>query len=200
MITDWHQIAAVLTGVIAIVAVVPYVRDMLRGTTRPNIVSWGLWTLIHIIFIAAQWSSGASWSIVLPATELFTVALVVVLAAVGYGYKKYTPLDLVCFCLAIAAIVLWQVTSEPMVALLMSVGADIMASIPTLKKAYLDPTSETLSTYILVVISAIFAALSTTIFDVPNLVWPAYIFLVNGSILCLILLGRRAQKGPISRA
>ncbi len=187
---DWHAALALLTGIITAVAVVPYVRDMLHGTTRPNLVTWGLWLLIQSIFISAQFSSGASWSVVLPLVEMGTVGAVFFLGLVGYGYKKYGWLDAVCLVIAVAAIVLWQMTDEPMVALVLSVFADFVAVLPTFKKAYFDPKSETPLAYLLVVIASVLAAASTTIFDVANLLWPLYIFALNGAVLCLILLGR----------
>ncbi len=191
---DWHAGFALVTAVITIVAVVPYLRDMLYGTTRPNLVTWGLWLLIQAIFISAQFSSGASWSVVLPLMEMVTVGIVFFLGLFGYGYKKYGRLDGVCLAIALAAIVLWQLTDEPMVALVLSVFADFVAVLPTFKKAYLDPKSETPSAYLLVVIASIFAAASTTIFDVANLMWPIYIGVLNGTVLVLILLGRKRFK------
>ncbi len=197
---DWHQAAAAITGALTFAAVLPYVRDMLRGTTRPNLVTWGLWLVIQTVFILAQFSAGASWSVLLPLTEMLTVGLVFVLGVCGYGYKKYRMLDLVCLVVALLAIVLWQLTSEPLVALWMALLADLAAGTPTLMKAYTDPMSETPSAYFLVFVSAIFGGLSSAVIDVPNLMWPAYICAFNGAVLALILLGRRAQKGPISGA
>lgn len=187
---------AILAGLLTIVSVVPYVRDMLRGTTKPNIVSWGIWCLVQAIFAAAQIASGASLSVVLPVVEVATVGLIVVLGLAGYGYKKYGPLDFVCLALALFAITLWQLTNEPVIAMWMAVVADFIAAIPTLFKAYKDPGSETPSAYFLVWLSAIAAAFSTTIVDVPNLLWPSYIFAINGATLGLILLGKRAKKMP----
>lgn len=191
---DFHVVMAVLAGVLTIVSVVPYVRDMLRGTTRPNIVSWGIWCLVQAIFAAAQFSAGASLSIVLPAFEVATVGLIVVLGLAGYGYKKYRPLDFVCLALALGAIALWQMTKDPAVALWMSVAADVLAAVPTFIKAYRDPKSETLSAYFLVALSAVAAAFATDIIDVANLLWPANIFFGNTLIVCLILLGRRRSR------
>lgn len=191
---DWHYIFAIASGLLTVAAVVPYIWDMVRGSTRPNVVSWGLWLLVQSIFAAGQFTAGASLSIVLPIVEVFTVGIVVVLGLVGYGYKKYGPLDILCLVLALGAIVLWQITNDPMVALWMSVGADFMAAIPTLYKSYKDPESETISTYFLVVLSALAAAFSTTIYDVPNLLWPAYIFGINGAVVVLVLLGKKMKK------
>lgn len=185
---------AALAAALTIVSVVPYVRDMVKGTTRPNIVTWGLWCLIQAIFAAAQFSAGASLSIVLPLFEVATVGLIVVLGLAGFGYKKYGPIDFVCLVLALGAIALWQVTNDPMLAMWMAVAADFIAAIPTLFKAYRDPKSETPLAYFLVVLSAIAAGFSTTIIDIPNLLWPAYIFAINTSTVTLILLGKRAKK------
>lgn len=185
---------AAAAGILTVASAVPYVRDMLRGTTKPNVVSWGLWTLIQGIFAAAQWAQGASLSIVLPAVEVASTGLIVALGLVGFGYKKYRPLDFICLFLALGAIVLWQLTRDPMVALWLSVAADFVAAVPTLVKAYRDPKSETPSAYLLVALSAIAAAFATSIIDLPNLLWPAYIFAVNGATLSLILLGKRKTK------
>jgi hypothetical protein len=192
---DFHILAAVVAALLAIISVVPYVRDMLKGKTKPNVVSWGLWTLIQGIFAAAQFAEGASLSIVLPAVEVASTGLIVVLGLAGFGYKKYRPLDFICLALALGAIVLWQVTKDPMLALWLSVAADFVAAVPTLFKAYKDPKSETPSAYLLVALSAIAAAFATSIIDTPNLLWPAYIFAVNGATLSLILLGRRESAG-----
>ncbi len=191
---DWHQIAALLAVILGVISVVPYIRDMLKGSTRPNLVSWGLWFLIQSIFAAAQFSAGASLSIVLPLVEVAAVLAVIVLGLFGYGYKKYGPLDFACLALALGAIALWQITNDPVVALWMAVAADFVAAVPTLFKAFRDPKSETPLAYFLVVLSAIAAALSTDIIDVPNLLWPAYIFAINAATVSLILLGFRAKK------
>ncbi len=178
-------------GLLTVASAVPYIRDMLKGTTRPNVVSWGIWCLVQAIFAAAQFSEGASLSIVLPLAEVGTVGLIALLGLVGYGYKKYGKLDVTCFVLALAAIVLWQTTGSPLFALIFSVAADVLAAVPTFIKAYKDPKSETLLSYLLVALSAVAAALSTTIYDLPNLLWPANILFGNALVVCLILLGRR---------
>lgn len=191
---DLHYVFAVLAVVLSIVSVVPYVYDMLCGTTRPNVVSWGLWFLIQGIFAAAQFDSGASLSVVLPIAEVATVGLIVFLGLSGYGYKKYGVLDGVCFSVALVAIVLWQITNDPIFALWLAVLADFIAVIPTLYKSYRDPESETPLAYFFVVLAAVSALFATSLYDVPNLLWPIYIIVVNASVIGLVLLGRRAQR------
>ncbi len=191
---DFHFVLAAAAGLLAACTVLPYIRDMLRGTTRPNLVSWGLWLLIQGIFAAAQFTAGASFSIVLPLVGILAVLAVVILGLFGYGYKKYGPLDFVCLALALGAIVGWQLTSDPMVALILSVAADFIATVPTMFKAYRDPKSETPSAYVLAMLAATAGAFSSVIIDLPNLLWPAYMFAANALVLTLILLGRRGKR------
>lgn len=196
---DWHIIAAVVAGVLGIASVVPYLYDMLKGTTRPNVVSWGLWFFIQATFVAAQWSSGASYSIVLPLAGVLAVSLVVVLGLFGYGYKKYGLIDVVCFVLVIASIGLWKITNDPTVALWLSIAADFIAAIPTLIKSYKDPASETFLAYFIAILASVATIFSTTLYDFPNLAWPIYIILANSFILSLILLGRKSKSRATSR-
>lgn len=191
---DWHIVAAVIAGVLGIASVVPYLRDMLKGTTRPNVISWSLWFFIQAIFVAAQWSSGASYSIVLPMVGVLAVGTVVILGLFGYGYKKYGFIDVVCLVLVIGAIGLWKLTNDPSIALWLSIAADFIAAIPTCIKSYKDPESETFNAYLIAIFASVATIFSTTLYDFPNLAWPVYIILANSLILTLILLGRRRKK------
>ena len=54
-----------LAGILQLVAGAPYVRDILRGTTRPQRATWTIWTTLSFVVLASQWASGATWSLVL---------------------------------------------------------------------------------------------------------------------------------------
>lgn len=193
-----HLALGILSGVLAIVAVPPYVKDILKGTTRPNIVSWGLWTLIISISLAAQVSAGASWSLIFMIGDLIGTSTVLVMCLIGYGYKKYGWLEVACFTLAIVAIIIWQITRQPVLAIVFSIAADFMASLPTVAKAYKDPWSEDPAVWFIVVVASLLGILSTTIFNIANVLFPAYILFINALVGTLSLFGRRAQKRPMS--
>jgi hypothetical protein len=194
---DWHIIFAIIAGVLSIASVVPYLYSMLKGTTRPNVISWSLWFFIQAIFVAAQWSSGASYSIVLPLAGVIAVSLVVILGLFGYGYKKYGPIDFVCLILVVGSIILWKLTNDPSVALWLSVAADFIAAIPTCIKSYKDPASESSLAYLIAIFASVATIFSTTLYDFPNLAWPVYIIFTNSLIVSLILLGRKTKSRAI---
>ncbi len=189
---NWHATIGILAGVVQVASVIPYVRDMLKGRTRPNMVTWLLWTILQIIVIFAQFSAGASWSVIILIVMTFNTVLVTILCLKGYGYKKYGILDYSCFFLALVTIVVWRITEDPILAIILAVAIDFLAMIPTIVKAYRDPHSEAPFPWFLNVVAGALAALSTTKIDVANLIFPIYYIITDGFVVILILRGRRA--------
>ncbi len=193
---DWHSVLGIIGGVLALLAIAPYIKDILHGTTRPNIISYGLWALLLAISAWAQISAGTSWSVALLIGDFIGTSAIVVLCLMGYGYSKYGWVEWTCLSLAIIAIVSWQVTNEPLLAIIFAVVADAMAAIPTIIKAYRDPWSELPITWIIIAVAALLGIFSTTIFNTVNLLFPAYLLLVNGLTGVVAFLGRRLTPRP----
>src|SRR3989344_3191928 len=100
---DWHVVIGVLAGLLQIGVTVPYILSILRSTTRPNIVSWSLWTLTLLITIEAQVTAGASWPLLLLISSLFCPLIVLFLCIGGYGYKKFGTVEKSSLLLALFA-------------------------------------------------------------------------------------------------
>src|SRR3989344_3756884 len=180
---DWHLVLGIFAGVIAFASIIPYIRDILHGTTRPNVVSYSLWALVLSIGMLGQWSSGASWSIIFLLGDLLAVFAVITLCAMGYGYHKYGMVEWTCLALAIIAIISWQATNEPLLAI-------IFAAIPTVVKTYHEPKSELPLGWFMVAFGGILGIISNTVFDFANLLFPIYIILLNSTVGILALRGR----------
>ena len=121
---------------------------------------------------------------------------VVVLCLIGYGYTKYSWVEWTCLVFAILAIVSWQLTRQPLLGIIFAITADAMAAIPILVKAYRDPWSELPAAWLIVALAASSDILSTTIFNAANLLFPIYLFLVNGLTGIFALVGRRLVLKP----
>ncbi|MBX4189608.1 hypothetical protein KW785_03405 [Candidatus Parcubacteria bacterium] len=188
---NWHMALGILAGVIPFLAIIPYVKDILHGTTRPNVVSYSLWVFLLIISIWAQVSAGTSWSIIFLIGDLVGTSSVVALCLFGYGYGKYGRVEWICTALAILAVVSWQATHEPVLAIIFAIIADLMAAVPTVVKAYKDPWSEIPTAWFMIAAAALLGIASSTIFDLPNLLFPTYLFLINGTVGVLAFFGRR---------
>lgn len=191
---DWHATAAAASSVLSIGAAGIYIQDILKGQTRPNAVSFSLWTILQGEVLLAQLEAGASWSIAVVIILTFATTFVTVLALVGYGYRDYGYIDLFCFIIAIgAALILW---AKPAASIFIAIIGDLCAYLPIYKKIYGDPKSEYLPAWILMTIAAILGALSASPPDIPNLAFPIYVAMANGLVVVLALLRRAFLRNP----
>ena len=180
----------ILGAGIVLWSAVPYVRDILKGRSRPNVVSWVTWCLLAGIATAAEIDAHEY------ATAVFSGALVVQAASIlllglRYGYAKYTKLDVVCQIGAIIGIVLWQIFNSPLIGVLASVIIDFIAAVPTLHHSWVSPREETWQTYALSNAASVLTIFALSSFNWVSLTYPIYIVLIDTILpLIIILRGR----------
>ncbi len=188
---NWHALVGITAGIIQVISIIPYIKSMVHGSTRPNIVSNCVWALLSVIALVAQFQAGASWSVIILIAITFNICLIVLLCLVGYGYKKYYTLDWVCLCLALVAIVLWQLTSNPLLAISIAVCANMLSTLPTIVKTYREPHTELPVAWLLLIIASGLSIASTTIWNPENLLYPTYFLLESTIIAGLAFFGQK---------
>lgn len=191
-IVSWYVVAATLSGVFSVAAGVIYIKDILQGgETKPNAISFFLWTVLQAIALFAQIKSGATLSVVIVIFVTLNTAVVTALALTGYGYREYGKVDFFCLVLAIAAIVGWQVTGNPVLAIGFAIVGDVFAFVPTAVKTYKEPRSEHVPAWALITVASVLGVLSTDRWDTTNLAFPLYLVVSNGTIFSLAYFDRK---------
>jgi hypothetical protein len=190
---DWRAAVGSLAGAITLLAIIPYVLDIFRGLTRPNVVTWFLWTLNGSILAYAQYTAGASWTLSVLVASTLSTAIVTVLA-VPFGQRNYGVLDGVCLVMALAAMAGWWWTKNPVVAIVLGVLAEIFAVSPTIAKTYRAPKTETPITYWATSFATVMSLIASTKFDIANLLFPIYSISVNTLIAVMASNGRRRRS------
>ena len=183
-------ILGVLGGVVGVADTVPYVRDTVRGATRPHRGAWLIWGVLAVVACVSQRADGASWSLVLTGSQAIVTALVFVLA-IQYGEGGVTAVDLSLILVACLGLVGWALAQEPLVAVVCVIVADLSAVAMMTPKAYRDPHSETLATYAFSSVGGALAAGAVGALDVSLLLYPVYFCVVNGAMALLIFRRRR---------
>jgi hypothetical protein len=192
---------AILGALITVAGSASYARDTLRGRTQPNRVTWILWTVAPLIAFAAEVVQGVGLE------SLMTLAvgvgpLLVVIASFldPRAYYRLTRFDLLCGALSVAALIAWGVTDTGDVAILFSILADFFGLIPTLRKAYRDPESESASAFVASGCGAVITLLTVSLGDwtFANVGFPLYILGADVTLSSLILLPR--HRGPSTAA
>jgi hypothetical protein len=189
-----------LSALLCAAAIVPYVSDTVRGATRPNSVTWFLWTLNGLILGYAQFSAGASWTLVVLVVSTASDALVAFLS-LRYGQRHYGWVDGACFAMALIAVLAWWITANPLTAIVVGVLAEVFAVFPTILKTWRKPESETTSTYWLAAASVVASVAASTKFDLANLLYPAYSIATSTTIALLTYRHvRRSRRARLSSA
>lgn len=181
---DWYAVFGITAGILPVVAAIPYILDILRRKVQPNSVSWSIWTVVVLIVVFGQFAEGLSWSVAVIIGSTIQNLIVLFLCLLGYGYKEFRRVDQVCLTLAILAIVLWFVTSDALVAILLAIAADAIAYIPTYAKILRDPKTETYTFWGTLTLADTLAILSVSRPTLANLSFPvAYVVLNSGIFL-----------------
>lgn len=137
------QYLVYLGSLVMLVGVFSYTRETLRGRTKPNRVTWLLWSIAPLIGTAAAFSDGVRLA-TLPVFVTGVAPLVVFLASFvnKNSYWKLERTDYVCGAVSLLALILWKVTSDPIIAISFSIVSDALAALPTLIKSWKFPETE----------------------------------------------------------
>lgn len=184
---------ALLGAALSMVGSSWYALLTLRGTVRPNRVTWFLWAAAPAIAFGAQVSDGVG----LPAVTTLAVGLgpFLVLCA-SYAnrssYWRMSAFDLSCGVVAAIALLVWLALDDPVLAVLIAVAADAIAGIPTVVKAWRHPDTERPVVYLLATANGTLGLLSLPERGITTVAFPVYLILL-GLAMCSVvsLRGRR---------
>jgi hypothetical protein len=163
-----------ITILIQLIGAFFYIRQMVRGTTKPNLVSWTIWSLAPLIGAWLDWKAGGGLSVFPVFMAGFNSILVVISALIlKEGYWKITKLDIFCGILAILALVLWIITRNFSISILFAILSDGLAALPTIFKTWKNPESESFTAFLGGIISNIIGLLI-----IKNWIFPIYSMLI----------------------
>lgn len=181
------QYLVLLGAAVQLVGIASYIKDTLNGTTKPNRVSWLLWSIAPLIATAASLVDGVTWA-VLPVFVAGFGPLLVLISSFfnSKAYWKLERFDYLCGLFSIMALVLWAITKEASIAVLFSIISDFFAAVPTLIKSWRYPETETAAPFTTGIFSALtsFVAIHAWIF--AAYAFPAYLVLIDIALVFAI--------------
>ena len=214
---------AALAAVLPLIGFAAYLRDTLRGKIPPNRVSWLLWGAAPMIAFAAELAEGTSLVVALVTFALGFGPLLVLLATFadpthdpwhiatlrsiavnlvrrrgGDHHWKLTRFDFACGGISALALTAWAVTGQGDVAIAFAIAADLFAAVPTIKKSYSRPESESANTYLASGVGAGVALLTISRWTFSYYGFQLYVMFVCAIITALLVLPRpQTMKGSL---
>lgn len=139
-------IISVISVCLTFVGYIPYIRDTIQKKTVPHVYSWLLWSFVTAIAFALQFSGGAgvgAWVTLAAALVSFFIFFL----GLRNGKKDISRSDTFFFILSLIALILWLVAKRPILSVILVSITEMLAFIPTFRKSWNKPYSETLFTY-----------------------------------------------------
>lgn len=182
-----------LAAGISFLAMLTYLRDTLRGKTKPNRVTWGFWATVPLLALFGQIDQGVGIQALTTFMFAFNPLLIFCASFVNKNaYWQLGKLDYICGGVALGGLVLWLITGEGLLAIIFSIGADAVASLPTIRKAFIDPETENPNPFLAAVLGSLITLLTIQTWTAAYFAFPLYI-LLNNSILYPLI---RFKLGP----
>lgn len=173
-----------------VAAHLPYLLATLKGTNKPHLFTWIIWSLLTFIAFAAQIAGNAgagAW-----VTGMTGVICVVILiAALRRGERDITRSDWAMFLGGLAAIPVWLATSDPVWSVLIVVGVDCAAFWPTFRKSWKKPYEENSFMYGFNIPRHVMALCALQTLSLTTALYPAALLAMNIIMYAMLKLRRR---------
>lgn len=183
----------IISSIVAIVCFIPYLRDIFRKQTKPHAYSWLIWTILQTVGVAAQLKDGAgygAWALAVGAVFCFTIFIL----SFKYGTRNITKFDGVCLFASLISIVFYLTLKNPLWAVISVVIIDFIGFLPTFRKGWEEPSTETTSTFALSALANILSLFALQNYTVTTTLYLASLFITNSSFASMLLIRRRVEK------
>ena len=179
----------IIATTISVISFFPYLKDIFRKKTHPQSYTWLIWTILQVTGVVAMFNNGAGIGALALTVGAFFCAFIFLLS-LKYGTKNITTFDTACLIGALAAIAVYAFLHNPVLSVILITIIDFVGFLPTLRKAYSEPYSETLSLFVLGVIWSTFNIVAISTYSITTTLYPSCILFAN-MVCCCVLWARR---------
>ena len=176
-----------LGAILNVIGTGSYVIETLKGRAKPNRVTWFLWALAPLLAASAQFREGVGLIALSTFMNGFMPLLVLIASLMNKkAFWQASRFDYLCGSVSLFALILWLSTGKGLLAILLSVLADLMAALPTISKSFYQPETEHSITFLLAFIASSLTLLTIKDWKAENYAFALYIVIVTALLYVLI--------------
>ena len=166
---------------INLVGAIVYAYSVVKGSTRPNRVTWFVLSFAPLLAFAAMTAQGVSFRESVFTLETGISPLIIFISTFFAKQPKWeiTKFDLICGALSVIGFVLWLILKEGNIAITFALLADGLAFLPTLVKAFKYPETENPWAFMMGTVAAVIAIAILSTYDYKHLAFPVYILIAD---------------------
>jgi hypothetical protein len=184
-------ILALVASVITVIAYIPYFKDLFAGKTKPHLYTWLVWGVTQGTASVALIKGGGNFAAISVILGAILVLSIFVLSF-KYGTKNITKSDTIVLVLALLAIVVWWQLDSALIAVLMVSAIDGIGYIPTFRKTWSDPLSETPVFWLLMALAMIITIISSGEYNLLTVTYVAVLGVCNATVLGITVFRRKS--------
>jgi hypothetical protein len=187
---NYKTVISTFAIILTFVGYVPYFRDLLKGKTRPHVFSWLIWGIVTSIIFALQISAGAGVGAYVT-LAVAALSFAIFLLSLRNGNRDIKRLDVVFFVLALLSIPLWLIVKQPVLSIILLSTIDMLGFLPTIRKSWNDPYSETLALYVITTFRHALSILGLFEYNIVTMLFPVTWVFANAGFAVLLIVRRK---------
>lgn len=183
-------IFALISTIFVIVGILPLWRDIIRWRTTPHPFTTGVWLILVGINIVVLLMNQEYYGLIPSSVVFITLLWETIYWFLWIKKIQLNWFDWACVVLSIWALVYFAVTRNSINTVIMTMLIDVIAALPTIKKSWLQPWTETAWNYLIWWSGILFIIFAL---NAPNLETSLYWWsiIVTNTVIVLILASRR---------
>lgn len=186
---DYRELLGYLAAGIGIIGYVPYFRDIFANKTKTHAFSWLVWAILTGIAFVIQVVEGAGPGAWVMGISTLACSCIFVLALFK-GQKTFPLFDWVSLFAAFFSLLLWWITEDPTLSVILITVVDAVGYLPTFRKGFHKPYEETVTTYVLSTVKFIPAILALESYSIATWFYPASLLVMNGAFSLMLVIRR----------
>ena len=187
---DYKIILGVAATIVGLFGYYPYLRDLMKGVTKPHAFSWLIWGTMEVIAFLAQISRGGGTGTWVTGISAL-ITLFIAFKAFRLKDKDITAIDWLALSGALIGIVLWMITDNPLTAVVCITVADALGFVPTFRKGFDKPFEETLFEYTMSAIKWTLGIVALQALSPVTWLYPASLVMTNSTFVIMALIRRK---------
>lgn len=178
-----------LAGILILIAYIPYSIETIYSDKKPNQASWLIWSLSNLTILTSYHAVGARSTIWLLLATTFGTFFITFLS-LRYSQNKWSKFDKMCFGFTIFTILLWVITKNPFLVLILNLLINFVGFLPTIYKMYLKLGKESTLAWGFFFFSGIANILAIEKWTIDIALFPVYFLIINTITFSLSLRSR----------
>jgi len=202
--THFAQNCGIIGGILTLYGFYVYGKDSFSGDAKPAKAGWIIWAIVTFLTMISYISSTTAahpLEMVYRTVELgmqnpaifFAVANFIgcaVVAAIAFwkGKKGWTFTDKLCLLCAGVSVAIWYLSGSALIGLCITLVADFIGAIPTIKHALEEPHDESKHAWLVFSIGTAVSLFGVSKLEFEELVFPIYFVFIDSIIASLVLV------------